>query len=128
MRTDHAVRFSKFVLNGLVATAVHYCVLYVLVEGALVAVHGLANAIGAAFGITASYLGNKFVVFSDQASNPRDALRFVLLYGAVFAWNFAFMFAWSDLGGLSYHAGFVIAVGVATMASYLGNHYWVFAR
>jgi len=115
-----------FLVNGLVATGIHYGVLVLLIEGLKIGPVGLANGMASVVGISASYLGNRYVVFGSDAPSSRTLPRFLLLYGAIAAVHVAFLTGWTDLAGLGYGPGFVIATIIATGVSYLGNRYFVF--
>jgi putative flippase GtrA len=115
-----------FIINGLAATGVHYGVLVLLVEGLKVGPVGLANGMASVVGISASYLGNRYVVFGSGAPSSKTLPRFLLLYAAIAAVHAGFLTVWTDLGALRYGIGFIIATAVATGVSYLGNRYFVF--
>ena len=125
--SDHRRTAPLFLLNGLVATGVQYGTLVALVELAHLGSVGVANGLASLCGITASYLGNRLVVFRAPTATSRTLPRFLLLYGVIAAVNALALWLWSDLARLPYTPGFVLVTGVATMISYLGNRYFVFS-
>ncbi len=115
-----------FLVNGLAATGVHYGVLVLLVEELKVHPVGLANGMASVVGISASYLGNRYVVFGSGTPSSKTLPRFLLLYAAIAVVHAGFLAVWTDILGLRYETGFLIATIVATGVSYLGNRYLVF--
>jgi putative flippase GtrA len=123
---DHRRTAPLFLLNGLFATGVQYATLVALVELAHLRSVGLANGLASLCGITASYLGNRLVVFRAPTATSSTLPRFLLLYGVIAVINACALWLWSDLAGLPYTPGFVLVTGFATLVSYLGNRYFVF--
>jgi putative flippase GtrA len=118
---------ALFVVNGLAATGVHYATLLFLLEVTRVPSAGLANGLASIVGITASYLGNRLVVFRSTTSAKATLPRFLALYAALAVFHAGFLAMWSDRLGLPYGWGFILSTGIATAMSYLGNRYFVFA-
>ena len=125
--SNHQRTAPLFVLNGLFATGVQYGSLVTLVEFVHLPSVGIANGVASLFGIGASYLGNRFMVFRSPMATSKTLPRFVLLYGIIALLNALAMWLWSDIAGLPYTPGFLLATAVATMVSYLGNRYFVFS-
>ena len=127
---NHAREPALFVLNGLAATGVHYGVLHAAVELLAIYPVGLANFIAACFGITASLLGNRHVVFRGRANAPlgHHLARFGLLYAVLAVANAAVLFLWTDVGGQDYRLGFLLAAGLQVVLSYFGNRHLVFTQ
>lgn len=117
----------RYVINGLVATGVHFAVLSLLVEVVHVPSKGVANLLAAAVAIVASFLGNRFFVFAaTQARASKQLWRFVLLYAAIALLNGGLMAIWSDLLKFDYRVGFVLISIVQFILSFLGNRLLVF--
>jgi putative flippase GtrA len=127
---NHVREPALFALNGLAATGVHYGVLHAGVELLAIYPVGLANFIAAGFGITASFLGNRHVVFRDRANGPllHHLARFGLLYGVLALASAAVLFLWTDIGGQDYRLGFLLATGLQVVLSYFGNRHLVFTQ
>ncbi|MEM5312065.1 GtrA family protein [Paraburkholderia sp. JHI869] len=119
----------RYVINGLVATAVNYGVLHTCIEVLHLRSAGLANFIGSVFGITSSFLGNRYFVFGG-AGEPigSQALRFLGLYAAIAILNGGVMYIWSDVYGLGYRSGFLLTTVAQFLLSYLGGKQFVFKR
>ena len=63
---ERTAEVARFILNGLAATAVHFTVLSVAIQVLLISPAALANFIAAIFGITVSFLGNRYFVFRSH--------------------------------------------------------------
>jgi putative flippase GtrA len=124
-----AGRIARYVVNGLVATAVHFGILTFELEVLRVPSAGAANVVAAAFGITASFLGNRYWVFRKR-EHPfaGQAARFVALYAAIACVHGLVLFAWTDLAHLDYRIGFLIAPAIQVVLGYWGNKRLVFHR
>ena len=119
---------GRFILNGLLATAVHYAVLTFNLRVLGIPSAGVANFIAAWFGIGASFIGNRFFVFRHGgAPMTRQAVRFLALYAAAACLHGLLLFVWTDVLHLDYTAGFLLATAFQTVLSYLGNKLFVFA-
>lgn len=117
----------RYVINGLIATAVHYAVLRTGLQVVHLPSAGLANFIAALFGITVSFAGSRWFVFR-QTREPilRQAGKFVTLYAAIAVMHAILLFVWTDLWRLDYNLGFAIAIVIQVIGSYFGNRYLVF--
>ena len=118
---------GRYVINGAAATLIDFAVLRaasaVLGEGMV----WLAGGLGAAVGITASFLGSRYFVFSHRRGDWRvEVARFLPLYGVLALVRMALFYVWSDVYGLDKNIGFVIATGVQVIATFFGNKYLVF--
>lgn len=120
---------TRYIINGLVATAVHFLVLVFNLRVLELRPIGVANAIAALFGIAVSFFGSRHFVFrATHAPAFAQAWRFLLLYGAIAVMHGLVLYAWSDVGGLDYRAGFAIATAIQVASSYLGNKRMVFVQ
>lgn len=126
-RAETLWQLVRYIVNGLVATAVHYGVLRAGLEVVHLPSAGLANFIAAVFGIAVSFAGSRYYVFR-RADAPvlRQASRFVALYAAIACVHAVILFVWTDLWGFDYTQGFGIALVVQVVGSYFGNRYLVF--
>lgn len=126
MRAAEALRF---VANGIAATAAHYLVLVLLLDGVGLRSAGVANMLAAAVGITASFLGSRHFVFRAAAGRALPQLaRFWVLYLLLALLQGLILFLWTDLAGLDYRIGFLIGTAVQAAGAYLGGRSWVFRR
>lgn len=119
----------RYIINGLVATLVHFLVLTFNVEWVGIQSAGVSNFLAALFGITASYLGSRYYVFrKHDVPIFGQASLFVFLYGLIAAVHGLILLVWTDLYGNDYRIGFVIATFFQALMSYLGNKYLVFSE
>jgi putative flippase GtrA len=119
----------RYIFNGIVATCVHYAVLSTCLQVFHLPSAGAANFIAATMGISTSFLGNRYFVFPG-ASEPvwHQLARFGVLYAVLAIMQGAVMFAWADVAGLDYRAGFVLGTLLQMVCSYFGGKHWVFKR
>lgn len=123
----NAAEIGRYVINGLVATAVHYAVLTINIKLLSFNSAGLANLVAAIFGIAASFLGSRYFVFkSSQDRLLQQVSTFVFLYGAIAVLHGLILWAWSDIGGFDYRLGFLLATVAQVLFSYFGNKFLVF--
>lgn len=122
-------KFIRFVINGLFATAIHFTIFSVLYEIVGLPSAAISNFIAAIFGITASFLGNRYFVFQQRDSAMRSqGVRFLALYGAIACLHAGILYLWTDLLGLDYRLGFILATGCQIILSYFGNRFLVFNK
>lgn len=116
-------------INGVVATAVHYGVLTFNLQVIEFPSAGMANFIAAAFGISASFLGSRYFVFSTRGESIiNQAVKFGGVYGFCAVLHGLVLLVWSDWYFLDYRWGFLIATSIQASLSYLGNKFLVFKK
>jgi putative flippase GtrA len=121
--------FARFVINGLVATAVHFGVLTLAIEALRFPSAAVASFCAALIGSIVSFLGNRYFVFRRREGRIiGQAWRFLLLYVATLTLHAGVLYVWTDLSGLDYRVGFVIATAIQVMLSFFGNKLLVFAK
>ena len=128
-RADFAVRsqFARYIVNGLVATAVHFGVLTFNLQVLQMKYAGLANLLAATAGITTAFFGSRYFVFNRRDKTIlRQAAKFGLLYAAIALLHGAVLFGWTDVLLLDYRAGFLVATVLQVMLSFWGNKFLVF--
>lgn len=129
MIAEHRSEFTRYVINGLVATAVHYAVLLFNIEAIGLESAGLANLLAALVGISVSFLGSRYYVFRrPEGSLISQAIRFSGLYGVLAVGHGVTLLVWTDWLGHPYTLGFLLATAIQVCLSYVGNKYLVFAR
>lgn len=122
-----ASELLRYIINGVVATAVHYGVLSFNLEVLHYTSAGLANLVAAIFGITISFLGSRYFVFcKSDGSIKSQAIKFSALYGLIAVLHGLILLIWSDWLGYDYRLGFLIATAFQVSLSYLGNKILVF--
>ena len=118
---------TKYCLNGLVATGVHYGVLVLNLFFFEMTSAGSANFLAAICGITASFLGSRYYVFKKQSSDIlNQALKFTGLYCIIAVSHGLILWAWTDLKGMDFRIGFLIATILQVSVTYIGNKRFVF--
>lgn len=121
------LRLLRYVLNGLLATGVHYLVLSVLINPLAMRPIGLANLVAAITGTAASFVGNRRFVFKAvNAPVQKQAVYFALLYAILAAIHSACMYLWCDILNRDYQIGFLLATGLQFLLSYIFNSRVVF--
>lgn len=117
----------RYIINGIVATAVHYAVLTLNLQIFSMQSAGLANLVAAFFGISISFVGNRYFVFSQTEEGfLAQAAKFGGLYGVIALMHGVVLFLWSDWMGFDYRVGFLLATLFQMTGSYLGNKFLIF--
>ena len=123
------LEFFRYVVNGVIATIVHFATLTVLLEVARLPLASLANVIAACFGIAVSFVGNRYFVFAGTSGSLAvHAAKFLGLYAAIALMHGAVLLILSDWLAFDYRLGFVIATFVQFILSYSGNKILVFKK
>ena len=118
---------SRYILNGLVATLVHFSVLTVNMQVFEMRSAAVANGFASIIGIAVSFLGSKFYVFRKYDGRiAGQAMAFFLLYACISCVHIGVLFFWSDFLGFKYQVGFIIALFVQVVVSFFGNKLFVF--
>jgi putative flippase GtrA len=118
---------GRYVINGVVATGVHYAALVFNLHILELRSAGLANLCAATVGIAASFLGSRYFVFRRREENIlRQAAKFGLLYATIALLHGVILYFWTDVGGFDYRVGFLIALVLQVVLSYWGNKTLVF--
>lgn len=120
----------RYIVNGLVATGIHFSVLSFLVDVVKVPSAGVSNAVGACFGIMASFVGNRYFVFPlarQQHHVIKQGLRFAGAYGLIALVHGAVLTVWADMLKWDYRLGFCLAIGIQVVLGYWINKHFVFA-
>lgn len=117
----------RYIINGGIATVVHFCVLTLCLKVFDWSSAGLSNFVAAIFGISASFLGSRYFVFQNSSETFFAQLyKFIFLYFSIALLHGALMYVWVDVYALNYIAGFLIATVMQTVLSYFGNKVLVF--
>jgi putative flippase GtrA len=117
----------RYIVNGLVATAVHFLVLTFNLKVLEWNSAGVANLVAAIFGISVSFLGSRYYVFNGSLEPlVKQLYRFMLLYAVIAILHGLLMYVWVDLYLQNYMIGFVIATVMQVACSYIGNKVLVF--
>ena len=123
---DHR-EMIRYIINGVIATCVHFMILTVNMELIKIDSAGLANLIAAIFGITVSFIGSRYYVYRNHTGTfSNHAVKFVFLYAFIAFLHGLVLFVWSDIYGFDYRIGFLLATALQISLSYIGNKVWVF--
>jgi len=117
----------RYIINGLIATTIHFSILFFNIEIVEMTSAGLANFIAAFFGIISSFVGNKYYVYKNKAGNIiNHMIKFFFLYITIAILHGLILYIWTDIYSFNWSIGFIIATGVQMTFSYIGNKIWVF--
>jgi len=129
MRVQSAelVQLLRYIVNGAVATLVHFASLTFLIGPMNMRPVGFANFLGAVVGSVASFVGNRQFVFrAAGAPMQQQAVHFAALYAALALAHSTLMYFWCDWAGGNYHMGFLAATLLQFVLSYIANRRLVF--
>lgn len=125
----HVGEVMRYTTNGLVATGVHYLVLYTCVELLNFSLVGLANFLASVVGILVSFAGNKYYVFKSTGKPTKSQLlRFIFLYAAIALIHGAFLYLWSDVLNKNFNIGFIIVVVIQFSLGYFSSKFLIFKK
>ena len=126
MATRGVPAFGRYLLVGLLATAIHYALLLVLVElvGAAAAPSAAA---GAACGALAAYAGNRRYTFACGAAHGQALPRFLAVAAFGAAANGAIVWAGTQILDMHYLAAQVVATSIVVWCGFILNRRWSFA-
>ncbi len=125
--SDKFLQFLKYLINGVSATLVHYGVLSFNLNILHFSSAAIANMLAAVFGITASYLGNRFFVFDSKNQQvTQQFIQFLILYAAIALLHGLILWVWTDQMKLHYSIGFLIATVMQFVLSFIGNKFFIF--
>lgn len=117
----------RYIINGLVMTALHFAILAFNLEVLHLASAGVANFIAACIAITISFFGSRYFVFrAAHAPMLPQAAAFGALYALLAVAHGIILYLWTDRAGLDYRFGFLLATCVQVAGSYIGNKLLVF--
>jgi putative flippase GtrA len=119
--------FSRYLINGVVATLVHFLALTVNVEVVHFRLVGNANLVAALIASAVAFFGNRFYVFQkSEESMLSQAIKFGGLYVSLACLHGLVLFMWSDFYQLDYRVGFVLVILIQLVIGYFGNKHLVF--
>jgi putative flippase GtrA len=117
----------RYVLNGVAATLVHYLTLRVLIQLLPGTDVGLCNMGASVAGITASFLGNRHLVFAQtQKWVGKQLAQFLVLYGVLASIQGALMHGLVASWGLNITLAFLICTAFQFVAGFSVNKYFIF--
>ncbi len=114
-----------YALVGVLATAVHYLALVMLVEAAGIDA-GVAAGVGAACGALVAYAGNRRFTFESGAPHARALPRFLAVAAAGIAASAVLVRAGTEWLGLPYLLPQMAATALVFAGGYALNRRWTF--
>jgi putative flippase GtrA len=120
------MRVVRFAANGVLATAVHYFCLFILLEILQIPLAGVASGLASISGIITSYFGNKNFVFASKSTVSATLPKFLVSYVAVALIHFTVLTTWTDILHQDYTIGFLGATSVSAAVTYVTNAFFVF--
>jgi len=117
------IKFIIFASVGVIGTAMHYLILYQLVESYAVS-PVTASGCGAFAGMCVNYLLNYILTFKSQQSHGRAFPKFALIAGIGFSLNQGLMALLTVR--LYYLYAQVLTTLLVLIWNFLGNHLWTF--
>ena len=128
-RSVNSGEIVRYIINGVIATAIHFSVLTINIEIFHFQSAGVANFVAALFGISASFLGSRYYVYREHSGTfISHAVKFSFLYASIALLHGFILYLWTDKFGLDWRVGFVVATFVQVALSYIGNKVWVFTK
>lgn len=121
-----SAEFARYLLAGLVNTAVGYGVFLVLLWGAGVEAR-IANFFSFAVGLLVALLLNRFFVFEGARVSGAAVLRFAAGFGLSYSLNLATLSMLLDRAMPAALAQ-LVAMAVYTVSFYLINRVWVWRK
>ena len=119
----------RYILNGLIATIVHYGVLQINIHYFYFTSAAIANMIAAIFGIVASFIGARYYVFlSNCQPIYKQFKKFFAFYIFTTLMHGLLIFIWTDVQNLDYRVGFILATIIQFIISYWGNKLYIFVK
>lgn len=117
----------RYLVSGCVATGVHFVVLVFCMQVLNWSSAGAANGIAAIFGITTSFVGNRYYVFKHSIETAASQIvKFLMLYLCIALLHAGVLLVWADYYQLNYAIGFFMATLMQLTLSYCGNKVLVF--
>ena len=118
-------QLARFLAAGGAATAVHYALLFGLVETGLLPPTP-ATCVGYAVAAAANYGLRRRFVFRSRAPHRRTLPRYLLVLGAGFGLNGGLMALGAGVLGLPYGAVQVVATGLVLVWNFTAHRLWTF--
>ena len=117
----------RYVVNGGIATVVHFLVLVFSIQVLDWSSAGAAKGFAAIFGITSSFIGSRYYVFTSSTERAASQLvKFLILYVSIASLHAGVLLIWTDYYRFNYIIGFMIATCMQLLLSYWGNKILVF--
>jgi putative flippase GtrA len=124
---EQSYELIRYLINGLIATFVHYSVLILNMQIFEFNSAGLANLIASICGIITSFIGNRYFVFKDKSKSIlMQLINFISLYAYIAIINCIILFVWSDIMKKNYQIGFILTLILQIIIGYFANKKIIF--
>ena len=126
-RKTEAGRFGKFVIVGIINTAVTYIVFVIL--RLFGATPEISNAIGYVAGVANSFIWNKRWVFQTKGTNVwRELTAFLLIFLLCYGIQFLAFTTMIHRWNMNEHIAQLIGMGIYTILNYMLNRTLAFRK
>ncbi len=122
MRYNWSVGFVAHVITGVMATGVHYLIMWALLKAGLSPL--AASSLGFVGGAVTRFFLSYFHVFAPQSSVPSAAGRFVLVLALQMALNAVLLAGLMQLLPLWWAQ--LVTTAILTVFNYVAHRLWVF--
>jgi putative flippase GtrA len=127
LRALNSQRPFRYLVNGCVATGVHFVVLVFSMQVLNWSSAGVANGLASLIGIATSFVGSRYYVFKHSPETAASQItKFLMLYLSIALLHAGVLLVWADYYHLNYVIGFFVATLMQLMLSYWGNKVLVF--
>lgn len=117
----------RYLINGTLATIIHYSCLFFFVEILEIYSVGISNFFASIVGIIFSFLGNRYYVFNSINSSILIQLKsFLPLYYFLSVLQGIILYFWTDIYQYNYNFGFSFCILIQVSIGYFGGKYFVF--
>ena len=118
---------ARYLVNGIIASLIHYFFLLFCLEVLKINSAGLSNFFSSVFGITSSFLGNRYYVFDNYKTSVLSQLKkFLPLYYILSIVQGGILYFFFFLLNYNYNIGFAICILFQVIIGFLGGKYFVF--
>ena len=119
--------FIKFTIVGIVNTAIHLSILYILTEFFSVW-YILSSLIAFLFAVTNSFILNTLWTFKKNIKHKTTTKygKFFIVSAITALSNLLFLYIFTEFVGLWYMLSQVIAIVLTLMMNFIGNKFWTF--
>lgn len=124
--TRHFNQLFIYGALGLVGTAGHYLVLYLMVEFVGLAVLTSSSAGFVTGAVINHELNRRFLFHRTQRSYSGSVVRFFIVAAAGFLVNLSVMYVLTGIFSVYYLIAQVVATGLVFLATFLVNKLWTF--
>jgi putative flippase GtrA len=122
-QSEEAARVSKFLLVGVLNTLVGYGAFFIL---SYFLYYLVALVISHVIGVANSFVWNKYWTFRTGKLRVGELLKFCSVYLFTLVANMVVLGAFVNVLHVDPASGQLVALPLATLASYLGHKYWSF--